>query len=124
MKVGDIVKVKRGMMIVIDNKRTCISAEDRFVVIDTIGRNVVLKYMALGCLDKFSHGVEFLLGKSSVEVDNDVEDSSHRRSLGKANFNPAPKLNKQDILTLIDIAIDTGDKEWFNELHSKLSALA
>lgn len=34
------------------------------------------------------------------------------------------KLNEQDILTLIDIAIDTGDKEWFNELHSKLSTLA
>lgn len=33
------------------------------------------------------------------------------------------RLNEQDILALIDIAIDTGDKEWFNELHSKLNTL-
>lgn len=33
------------------------------------------------------------------------------------------KLSEQDILALIDIAIDTGDKEWFDELHSKLNTL-
>ena len=33
------------------------------------------------------------------------------------------KLSKQDILALIDIAIDTGDEEWFYELHSKLNTL-
>ena len=197
MKIGDIVKVKRGMMVVIDNERTCISAEDRFVVIDTIERNVVLKYVALGRLDKFAHGVEFLLGKSSIEVVNDAEEAKLKRSLGKITLNEgkgkmpkgtivkigvdeladarewarsngydielnsdecftvnlettktvyiksnerkglvrlpkrflvevAPeqiKLSKQDVLALIDIAIDTGDKEWFNELHSKLSTL-
>lgn len=124
MKVGDIVKVKRGMMIVVDNKRMCISAEDRFVVIDATEHNMVLKYVALGSLDKFAHRVEFLIDRSSVEVVDDKKKPKPRHSSSKVNFNPTPKLNKQDMLALIDLALDTGDKQWFDELHSKLSALA
>lgn len=124
MKAGDIVKVRRGVTMVVDGEQMYISTEDRFVVIDAIGRNVALKYMALGRLDRFAHGLEFVLGKNFIEVVDDKKKPEPRRSLDKVNLNPKPKLNKQDILALIDLALDTGDKEWFNELHSKLSALA
>ena len=32
-------------------------------------------------------------------------------------------LDAWQLKALIDVALDTGDKEWFNELHSKLSTL-
>ena len=119
MKIGDIVKVKRGMTIEVAGEQTYIGVEDRFIVIDAFKHNV-----GLGYLDYLDNGRVFLLGRCFVEVVSDTEESSHRRSLGKNNLNPAPKLNEQDILILVDLALDTGDKQWFDELHSKLSALA
>ena len=119
MDVGDIVKVKRGMTIEVAGEQTYIGIDERFIVIDAFKHNV-----GLGYLDYLDTGRVFLLGRRFVEVVSDVEESSHRHSLDKNNFNPAPKLNEQGILALIDIAIDTGDKQWFDELHSKLSALA
>ena len=34
------------------------------------------------------------------------------------------ELSREEILSLIDLAIDTGDKKWFMELSEKYKALA
>lgn len=42
-----------------------------------------------------------------------------RTTLGKVesyNKQSSTKLNEQDVLSLIDVALDTGDREWFDEL--------
>lgn len=36
---------------------------------------------------------------------------------------PANVVNKEQILFLIDLALSTGDEEWFHELSSKLNSM-
>lgn len=121
VSIGDIVKVKKGVVL-LDSKG------DVFTGID---EEILIVLRLRGCdvrVESLKTGVEFWVSKIHLEF---VQSSLSKKSLDKVdlnpapklNLNPAPKLNKQDVLSLVDIGLDTGDKEWFNELHSKLSAL-
>lgn len=63
-----------------------------------------------------------------VEIDDilDVPQPKHKQTPPKPRIGKVKRyntqLNKNDITALIDIALDTNDRMWFNELVAKLHA--
>lgn len=113
VSIGDIVKIRKGVVLHDSEGGVFTGFGEEILIVSRLWGHDVR-------VESLKTGVEFWVSKIHLEF---VQSPLSKKSLGKVNFNPEPKLSKQDILTLIDIALDTGDKEWFNELHSKLSAL-
>ena len=116
MNAGDIVRVKELSIVSVDGNTFVVDTNEMLVILTTTERCVNVKSLTRG-------QITVTVDKGFVELVQRRE-TVPGRLLGKMNFNPVLKLSKQDILALIDLALDTGDEEWFNELHSKLSALA
>lgn len=116
MNAGDIVRVKELSIVSVGGDTFVVDTNEMLVILTTTERCVNVKSLTRG-------QITAMVDKGFVELVQRRE-VVPGRLLGKMNFNSNPKLIKQDVLALIDVAIDTGDEEWFNELHSKLSALA
>lgn len=125
VSIGSIVKVMQSFTTAqSDGETVFVKANERFVVLDFMGGNAEISSLRRSLEMVVS---ERFLSRYFLSVQPKVKERDWSMYLPKRFLEEATDecaaLDVWQLKALIDIALDTGDKEWFNELHSKLSTL-
>lgn len=121
-KKGDIVNIKASQ-----SWRYPRLAGSELTVLGVEGPMVMLLQgwtFADGC-KIFNSEAQWVIAECAEIAERETKELERKgkKTLGKVNFNPLPSLSRNDLLALVDVALDAGDEDWFNELHERLSAL-